>query len=167
MAVYKKCGFNITEIHCDNEFYKVMDQFLQGQDPPIKINYAAAQEHVPWAEKKNRVIQECIQAAYHRFPFTHLPHILVKYIDIESTKRLGFSNKHVVSKYFSPCMIMHQKNWNTNVTANIILENICKLMTSRSIKTRMRPYHWIVFIYARWTIAREATNYYIYKPKRL
>ena len=47
MAVYKKGGFKITKIHCDNEFWKVMDPFLAKKDPTIKINYAALQEHVP------------------------------------------------------------------------------------------------------------------------
>ena len=46
LGVYKRGGFNITEIHCDNEFRKVMDPFSVRQDPLIKMNYAAAQEHV-------------------------------------------------------------------------------------------------------------------------
>ncbi len=58
LAVYKKGGFNITEIHCDNEFRKVMDLFSARQDPPIEMNYAVTQEHVPRAERNNRVIQE-------------------------------------------------------------------------------------------------------------
>ena len=45
-AVYNKGGFNITDIHCDNEFCKVMDPFMAKQYPTIKMNYAAAQEHV-------------------------------------------------------------------------------------------------------------------------
>jgi hypothetical protein len=74
------------------------------------MNYAAAQEHVPRAERNNRVIQERVRVAYHRFPFTHLPRILVKYLVMESTKKLNlFPNKNGVSKYFSPRMIMHQE----------------------------------------------------------
>ena len=37
LAVYKKGGFTISEIHCDNEFRKVMDPLSARQDPPIKI----------------------------------------------------------------------------------------------------------------------------------
>jgi hypothetical protein len=111
LALYKRGGFTISEIHCDNEFRKVMDPLSARQDPPIKMNYAAAQEHVPRAERNNRVIQERVRAAYHRFPFTHLPRILVKYLVMESTKKLNFfPNKNGVSKYFSPRMIMHQEN---------------------------------------------------------
>ena len=86
-----------------------MDPFSAKQDPAIKMKYAEAQEYVPQAEK-NRVIQELVQAAYYRSPFTHLPHILVKYLVMESTKKLNFfPNKHGVLKYFSPRMIIHQE----------------------------------------------------------
>jgi hypothetical protein len=110
LGVYKKGGFNITEVHCNNEFCKVMDPLLARQDPPIKMNYAAGQEHVPRTERNNCVIQERVRSAYHRFPYTHLPRILVKYLVMESTKKLNFfPNKNGVSKYFSPRMIMHQE----------------------------------------------------------
>jgi hypothetical protein len=53
VLIYKKGGFNITDIHCDNEFHKVMDPFSASQNPPIKMNYVSAQEHVPHAERNN------------------------------------------------------------------------------------------------------------------
>jgi hypothetical protein len=110
LAVYTRGGFKITDIHCDNEIRKAMDTFSARQEPPIKMNYASAQEHVPRTERNNRVIQERVCAAYHRFPFTHLPRILVKFLVMESTKKLIFSpNKYGASKYFSPRMIMHQE----------------------------------------------------------
>jgi hypothetical protein len=46
MTVYKAGRFKTTDIHCDNEFRKAMDPFSAGT-PPIKMNYASAQEHVP------------------------------------------------------------------------------------------------------------------------
>ena len=134
VSIYKKGGFNITEIHCDNEFCKVMDPFLVKQDPPIKMNYAAAQEHVPRAERNNRVIQERVRAAYHRFPFTHLPRILVKYLVMESTKKLNFfPNKHGVSKYFSPRMIMHQEN--------LDYERHCQYQIAEYVQAHDEPIH--------------------------
>jgi hypothetical protein len=56
-----------------------MDPLSAAQATPIKMNYAAAQEHVPRAERNNRVIQERVRATYHRLPFTHLPRIMVKF----------------------------------------------------------------------------------------
>jgi hypothetical protein len=111
VTIYKKGGFNITDIHCDNAFRKAMDPSLAGQTPPIQMNYASAQEHVSPAERNNRVIQERVRAAYHRFPFMHLPRNLVKYLVMESAKKLNFfPNKYRVSKVFSPHMIMHHEN---------------------------------------------------------
>jgi hypothetical protein len=111
VRLYKHGQFQITEIHCDNEFHKVMDPFSAKQDPTITVNYAAAQEHVPRAERNNRTIQERVRATYHRLPYDHLPRTLVKYLVMESTKKLNFfPNKNGVSKYFSPRMILHQEN---------------------------------------------------------
>jgi hypothetical protein len=111
IRLYKHGQFQVTEIHCDNEFHKVMDPFSARQDPTITVNYAAAQEHVPRAERNNRTIQERVRATYHRLPYDHLPRILVKYLVMESTKKLNFfPNKNGVSKYFSPRMILHQEN---------------------------------------------------------
>jgi hypothetical protein len=111
VATYKKGGFNISDIHCDNEFHKAMDPFSASQTPPIKMSYVAAQEHVLRAERNNRVIQEPVRAAYHRFPYSHIPRTLVKYLVMESTKKLNFfPNKYGVSSVFSPRMIMHHEN---------------------------------------------------------
>jgi hypothetical protein len=53
LAVYKRGNFTINEVHCDNEFHKLMDPYSTKQDPPITVNYASAQEHVPRAERNN------------------------------------------------------------------------------------------------------------------
>ena len=61
----------------------MIEPFLAKQGPKIKMNYASAQEYVLRAEQNNRVIKERVRAAYHRFPFTHIPRILVKYLVME------------------------------------------------------------------------------------
>ena len=58
LAVYKRGQFAITEVHCDNEFHKLMDPYSGQQDPHIRMNYASAQEQVPRPECNNRTIQE-------------------------------------------------------------------------------------------------------------
>jgi hypothetical protein len=134
VTVYKKGGFKITDIHCDNEFRKAMDPFLAGQTPPIKMNYASAQEHVPRAERNNRVIQERVHAAYHRFPFTHLLHTLVEYLVMELAKKLNFfPNKYGVSKVFSPRMIMHHEN--------LDYERHCKYQIGEFVQAHEEPTH--------------------------
>ena len=86
-----------------------MDKYSAKQNPQIAMNYAAAKEHVPRAERENRTIKERVLATYHAFPYRHLPRTLVKYLVSEETKKLNFfSNKNGVSKHYSPRMIIHQ-----------------------------------------------------------
>jgi hypothetical protein len=53
MAVYRRGQSTVNEVHCNNEFHKLMDHYSAKQDLPITMNYAAAQEHVPRAERNN------------------------------------------------------------------------------------------------------------------
>ena len=63
-TLYKQGGFNVTQIHCNNEFHKAMNNFSAIQQPPIKMNYASAQEYVPWAKRNNQTIKELIGQPY-------------------------------------------------------------------------------------------------------
>jgi hypothetical protein len=113
LRTYKRAQFQVMEIHCDNEFHKLMDLFAAKQDPIIKVNYATANKHVPRVERNNRTIQERVRATYHRLPYDDLPRTMVKYPVMESAKQLNyFPNKNGVSKYYSPRMILHQENIN-------------------------------------------------------
>jgi hypothetical protein len=111
IGIYRKGGFSVREIHCDNEFRSAMDALSLEYEPPIIVNYATANEHVPRAERNNRTIKERVRTTYHRLPYNKLPRIMVKYMTLEATKKLNyFPNKNGVSKYFSPRMILHREN---------------------------------------------------------
>jgi hypothetical protein len=108
--------------------------FGAAKTPPIKMNYVAAQDHVPRAERNNHVIQERVRAAYHRFPYKHLPRTLVKYLVMESTKKLNFfPNKYGVSKAFCPRMIMHHEN--------LDYEQHCKYQIGEFVQAQKEPNH--------------------------
>jgi hypothetical protein len=79
------------------------------------MNYANPQEHVPEAERNNRVIKERVRASYHRLPYTHLPRLMIKMLVTESAKKLNFfPTKNGVSSYYSPRMILHQRSLDYN-----------------------------------------------------
>ena len=61
--IYNLGGFRITDAHCNNEFRPLMDPLAN--DFQVNVNYANPQEHVPEAERNNRVIKECIRSTYH------------------------------------------------------------------------------------------------------
>jgi hypothetical protein len=103
--IYKKSGFTIKWIHCDQEFRPLMDNVSNKLD--IKMNYATASEHVPEAERNNRTIQERIRATYHNMPYAMIPKIMLRYLSMISTERLNyFPTKGGVSPYFSPHVIL-------------------------------------------------------------
>jgi len=107
--VYNTGGFKITTIHCDNEFRPLMEQI--SNEFQVTMNYANPQEHVPEAEHNNRVTKELVRAAYHRLPFKHLPRLMIKILVTESAKKMNFfPAKNGISPYYSPCMILHQRN---------------------------------------------------------
>jgi len=102
-VIYRKAELKLKEIHCDNEFRKSMDIFAAEHDPPIQMNYASADKHVPCAERNNRTIKKRVRTIYHRLPYEHLTRTMVKYLVMEATRKINFAlNKNGISKYYSP-----------------------------------------------------------------
>jgi hypothetical protein len=95
LGIYKSCGFNVTKINCDNEFRKAFDGYTEAKTPPIKVNYSAPQQHIPWAERNNRTIQERVRTGYHYLLFDHLPRNLVKIISNIFLTKTGYQNTTV------------------------------------------------------------------------
>jgi hypothetical protein len=86
----------------------------------VTMNYANPQEHVPEAERNNRVIKERYRASFHRLPVKKIPKVMVKSLTIECAKKLNFfPPKRGISKYFSPRMIMHQQALDYNKHCSI------------------------------------------------
>jgi hypothetical protein len=81
----------------------------------ILFNFANPQDHVPAAERNNRVIKEWVRATYHRLPYTHLPKLMVQALVHASTIKLNyFPAKGGVSPYYSPRLILYQTNLHYN-----------------------------------------------------
>ena len=128
--VYNLGGFRVTQIRCDNEFRALMDPLAN--EFQVTMNYANPQEHVPEAERNNRVIKERVRATYHRLPYNHLPRLLVKTLVMESAKKLNFfPAKNGVSLYFSPRMILHQRTLDYN--------KHCKYPTGTYVQAHDKP----------------------------
>jgi hypothetical protein len=107
MLLYRKAGFLVTHIYCDNEFRPLMTHLLE-QEPNLVFNFANPNEHAPEIERSIRVIEERFRATYHHLPFYHLPRTMVKLPVSESAKKLKFFPvKGGVSPYYSPRMILH------------------------------------------------------------
>lgn len=113
IRVYKKAGFRVSRIHCDQEFRPVMERV--SDELNISINYATAGEHVPEAERNNRTIQERIRTAYHNLPYAMIPKVMLRYLAMISTEQLNyFPAKGGISPYFSPYTILTGKTIDYN-----------------------------------------------------
>ena len=84
-------------------------------DLDIDMNYASAQEHVPEAERNNRVIKERVRATYHRLPYRAIPKVMIKILAMECTNKLNFfPPKGGVSPYYSPRMLLTNEGLDYN-----------------------------------------------------
>ena len=54
VRICKKDGFKVVEIHMDKQLAPALDKYTK--DKNITTNYAGSGEHVPRAERNNRVI---------------------------------------------------------------------------------------------------------------
>lgn len=104
--IYNSGGFRITTIRCHNEFRPLLEPLAH--EFSVEMNFANPQELVPEAERNNCVIKERVRATYHRLPYRHLTRMLVKMLVTESAKKLIFSAKNGVSKFYIPRMMLHQ-----------------------------------------------------------
>lgn len=86
VQLYKTGGFSVTTIHADKQLALALDEYTC-RHTTISVNYASSGEHVPRAERNNRVIEERIRCNYHQLLYAHLPKILVEYMTMESAKR--------------------------------------------------------------------------------
>ena len=106
---YRRAGFSIKRIECDGEFKSLMDEIMGKLN--IDVNYANPSDHVPEAERNNRVIKERFRISYHRLPYKIIPKVMIKSLAMRVTKNLNlFPAKGVVSSHYSPHMILSQRN---------------------------------------------------------
>ena len=110
ILTYLNAGFVIHCIHADSEYETLLEQF-KNSSPSIDYNLASTDEHVPAAERNNRVIKERIRATFHSLPFKALPILCIRELASESANKLNFfPPADGISKYFSPREIMsHQR----------------------------------------------------------
>lgn len=64
---YNRAVFSINIIECDGEFKSMMDEIMGKLN--IDVNYEKPIDHVPEAERNNRVIKERFSISYHRLPY--------------------------------------------------------------------------------------------------
>ena len=75
------------------------------------MNYTNAGDHVPEAERNNRVLQERVRTAYHRLPYKAIPRTMLKHLTMISAEQLNyFPAKGGISAHFSPYAIIKRRS---------------------------------------------------------
>ena len=106
-------GFFIKLIRADNEFENTIVDVIDQVDNLPEVNYCAADEHVPEAERNNRVIQERFRIQYNRWVFKVVPRIMIRHVAMRVTRDINiFPNKNGIVNEFSPYTIMHRRSFN-------------------------------------------------------
>lgn len=110
---YNGAGFFIKRIHADGEFKSTMEELETKLD--VEINFASPGDHVPEAERNNRVIQERFRILMARLPFKVIPNVMIRAFLMDVTKSLNlFPAKGGISEYYSPDMILSRRNLDYN-----------------------------------------------------
>ena len=88
---YNKQDYMIQKISTDEEFKPLLEHLREDPNLKIEMHFAAAQEHVPQAERSHEFIKERIRGMYHSVPFKALPRLLLRLLVVEVVKRLNFT----------------------------------------------------------------------------
>ena len=104
LYIYKQRGFNITELHGDNEF-NMAD--LESAIRPAHLIIAPKEAHVGTIERSIRTIKERVRCMYHAVPYTRITKLMTKYMIENAVKCLNsFPSKGSVSTTLSPATIV-------------------------------------------------------------
>ena len=76
------------------------------------MNHTNAYNHIPEAERNNRLIKERFQIAYYQFSYTKIPRIMIRHLAMNVTQILNlFTVKVGVLTHYNPHVILVQSNW--------------------------------------------------------
>jgi hypothetical protein len=102
LHLYKSRGFNICDIHCDNEFECIREEVR-----PIRLNVVPADSHVGEVERSIRTIKERLRACAHGLPFKRLPKLMIIHMTADVVRCLNqFPWKYGISETLSPSAIV-------------------------------------------------------------
>jgi len=111
----RKCnqaGFFIKLIRVDNEFKETVEDVIERVPDMPEVNHCGSDEHVPEAERNNRVIQERFRIQYNRWPFKVAPRIMIRHLARRVCHDISiFPNKRGISNIFSPYIIINRRDF--------------------------------------------------------
>ena len=86
--IYKAARFKIITLYGDKEFESIRDYITDILK--VKLNCITPSTYIPKVENNNKVIQEQVRAGFHALPFSVIPHVITKYLVMESAQKLNY-----------------------------------------------------------------------------
>jgi hypothetical protein len=86
---YLNRGFKITLVLVDGEFAALQALIHEMNNGP-RVNLTSANEHVPEAERRIRVVKERVRANRHDLPFTRIPKLMLIHMVFDCVTMLNF-----------------------------------------------------------------------------
>ena len=107
---YTNAGYQIEHLSTDNQFQSLLEPI--SQELRVTMHFAAAQEHVPPAERNHRVIKERGRVIWHEVPFDYMPNLMIKILIAEVVTKLNFFPNRNGIPHFSPRSLLKQPKVN-------------------------------------------------------
>ena len=102
MLEYTKHGFEVADIHANNEFECLREKFEN-----VSLEICGPNEHVPEVERSIRTMKETMRVTAHGLPYQWIPKLMVVELVAMATHCLnGFPRDDGVSDHMSPHSIV-------------------------------------------------------------
>ena len=102
LDLYRARGFNIVDVHADNEFECVKEELR-----PIHMDNVPADRHIGEIERSVKTVKERLRSTAHGLPFKRIPKLLVTHIVADAVRCLNqFPWANGISANTSPLSIV-------------------------------------------------------------
>ena len=103
---YNNAGYKIKHISADNQFQPSLEAIQD--ELRVTLHFAAAQEHVPEAERNIRTVKDTVRSVSASLPYKYLLNVMVKMLVVEATTRLNYFVNTNGIEHYSPQQLLKE-----------------------------------------------------------
>ena len=136
-ALYKRRGFQITQMNSDEEFRGLRDHLMRAG---IELNDVSTNEHVPEIERLIRVIKERIRCEMVALPFNGITKLMKQHLFLHVVSWLNmFPRRGGISDTLSPRAIIHGTTANFDTMCRVPFGAYCEVHDEPSPSNTLTP----------------------------
>ena len=135
---YLKRGFHITLLNVDGD--AALQALVHDMPQGPRVNLTSANEHVPDAEWRIRVVKERVRASRHDLPYPRIPKILLVHMVLECVKILNyFPTKGSFSDTISPRLLMTGEGLDVKKHFRVLFGAYCQIHDEAHPRNSLLP----------------------------